>query len=130
MPSPGVFARSDARDARNGVTLRLMGISGEGARARVPVGMPASPETPAVHVRLSPPPQGIRLRLARATDERGRSCALSRPQGGFVGNYNFRFLPPPGAKSLDLEFAVHRQSRFVEFVTAPEPAGTLQGKRP
>jgi hypothetical protein len=126
VPAAGVFARSDARDARNGVTLRLMGISGEGARARAPVGSPASPETPAVHVRLSPPPQGMRLRLVRATDERGRPCALSRPQGGFVGNYNFRFLPPAGAKSLALSFAVHRQSRFVEFVAAPEAVGTLQ----
>lgn len=72
-------------------------------------------------MRLSPPPNGMRLRLARATDERGRPCALSRPQGGFVGLYSFRLRPPPGAKSLDLSFAIPRQNRCAEFVAGLGP---------
>lgn len=123
VPAAGVFARSTAQTVRNGVTLRLLGISGEESRAIMPVGVQFSPDTPQVHVRLSPPPSGMRLRLARATDEQGRPSALSRPQGGFIGLYSFRLLPPPGAKTLDLSFAIHRQSRSAEFVAAPGAIG-------
>lgn len=119
MPRPGLYARSDARLVRGGVTFRLMGISGEGGRPNAPVGMVTNPEIPAAYVRLSPPPQHLRLRLASATDERGRPCALSRPQGGFVGQYSFRFLAPPGAKRLDLSFAPQGPTRVVEFLAAP-----------
>ncbi len=124
LPPPSLFARSDQRIVRNGTTFRLMGISGEGGRAPVPVGLAPKPDLPTAFVRLSPPRPGVRLRLARATDERSRPCALSRPQGGFIGQFGFRFQPPPGAKRLDLSFAIHRQSRVVEFVAAPTPAAT------
>jgi hypothetical protein len=123
VPPSGLFTGSSARAVRNGTTLRLQGISGEGARPRAPVGILATPETPTVHVRLSPPPPGMRLALTRAIDERGRPCALSRPQGGFIGHYSFRLRPPPGAKTLDLQFAVPQTSRMAEFVAAPGRPG-------
>src|SRR5262249_60774133 len=88
-----------------------------------PVGLILTPEIPTAYVRLSPPRQGLRLRLASATDQRGRTCALSRPQGGFVGLYSFRLLPPPGAKRLDLTFAPQGRSRIVEVVAALTNAG-------
>src|SRR5262249_36243869 len=37
MPPPGLFARSDARVVRDGMTFRLMGISGEGSRPNTPI---------------------------------------------------------------------------------------------
>jgi hypothetical protein len=126
VPPPGLFARSVTRAVRNGVALRLQGIAGEGSRAPVPVGIQSSPELPTVHVRLSPPPRGMRLALVRATDEQGRPCALSRPHGGFIGHYSFRLRPPTGAKTLALAFAVPRKSRAVEFVAAPGTGGAAR----
>jgi hypothetical protein len=125
MPPPGLFARSDLRVVRSGATFRLMGISGEGGRARGPVGLEPTPDLPTAFVRLSPPGPGVRLRLVRAIDERGRSCARSRPEGGFVGTYSLRFQPPPGANGLDLSFAPYRGGRTVEFVAATTPGLAL-----
>lgn len=69
-------------------------------------------------------PEGRRLTL-RVTDERGRLCGVNGPCP-FSGAECFCFgiHVPPGAKRLNLEFAV-RRGREVEFVFAPPPPGKL-----
>jgi hypothetical protein len=65
------------------------------------------------------PVEGLRLRLVRAADDRGRELRHLPGYADAAGPHNFWLELPSDARALDLTFAVTR-SRFVEFVAKPE----------
>jgi hypothetical protein len=100
----------------HGLRLRLQTISG-----------PFPPRPPprkalfntSLQLYLTPPSDAVRLTLVRATDDRGRPLSVSRfGRRGKDGRHSCGFDLPPGAKSLNLTFALQK-SRFVEFLAKP-----------
>jgi hypothetical protein len=70
------------------------------------------------HVTADPElPEGYRLSLAVATDDRGHKLSSWGPNGG-NGNYIFQLPDIRDAKFLNLTIALHK-SRFVEFTIKP-----------
>jgi len=65
------------------------------------------------------PVEGLRLRLVRAADDRGRELRHLPGYAETSGAHNFWLELPADARTLDLTFAVTR-SRFLEFVARPE----------
>jgi hypothetical protein len=70
------------------------------------------------------PAEGVRLRLLRAVDDRGRDWGFITPAWPPpAGFYKFRIEVPKDARTVDLTFGVTR-SLYVEFLARPEFIGT------
>lgn len=70
------------------------------------------------HISVDPEiPEGYRMSLAEATDEKGRKLQSWGPNGG-NGNQVFQLQNIGNAKFLNLTIALHK-SRFVEFTVKP-----------
>jgi hypothetical protein len=136
LPGRGAIARSSATTALNGASLQLLGISGPGAAwSDDPTSAVSSKPSPyqagagpsdrwTVHVLAAMPGKeqwwgnGLWLSLVGATDERGRRAVAV---GGTIegdGRHHFELKVPPGAKRLDLTFAMPK-SRYAEFIASP-----------
>jgi hypothetical protein len=80
---------------------------------------------PTISVTVSPPSPGLQLTLLRAADDQGRRIDFFGGLPSSLGGGKYRFLVdrmPPGARTMNLLFAVHK-NRFVEFLVAPPRAG-------
>ncbi len=86
----------------------------------MPGGAGWEPNHPNVHARLTAPDAAVRLVLARAVDDAGRVIAPGKVHYGGSGRYSFVLKTAPGAKTVDLTFALQKD-RFVEFLVKPSP---------
>jgi hypothetical protein len=80
---------------------------------------------PTISVTVSLPSPGLQLKLLRAADDRGRRIDCFGGLLSSLGGGKYRFLVdrlPPGARTMNLLFAVHT-NRFIEFLAAPPRAG-------
>jgi len=74
-----------------------------------------------ISVTVSPPSPGLQLTLLHAADDRGRRITAFGGLPSSLGGGKYRFLVdrmPPGARTMNLLFAMHK-NRFVEFLVAP-----------
>jgi hypothetical protein len=123
VPAPGAITRSDATTAQHGVALRLLGLWGRGA----PLSREAegSNKEPQLHVQvINKLRQRLKLELW-ATDERGMAVASGDSFHLYDPDTEEEcwFYPkiPPGAKAVNLTFAVWKHRTF-EFLARPVPA--------
>ena len=119
VPKRGAIARSAATAARHGAAVQLLGIGSPGHSIFGWIAYPG--HVPMAYVQAPSSLAGFRVSLVRAIDDRGREAPPIR--SGFWMNdkrtqYSLPLHIPPGAKRVDLTFAVSR-SRFVEFIVKP-----------
>jgi hypothetical protein len=118
-PRPGTVVRSKITARRQGASLRLLGIVGQGAlmSGGSLTTIPSVESCATVQVREEGSVKGLRVNLFRATDERGRSVTRTFTfTDGKVHVFGMNALPP--VKRLNLTFSVHR-THTVEFVVKP-----------
>jgi hypothetical protein len=118
VPKPNTITRTTATATRDGATLQLLGIAGAGT---VSWSKDSSGSAQQPYVRLRVSSRDARRPTLRAADEKGRQIIVA--QTSYAGSPNeqvcqYYLQIPPGAKNLDLTFAVHK-SRFAEFVARP-----------
>jgi hypothetical protein len=125
LPRSPVFSQIAAPFSRQGVTVRVWGLAGPWARVpakdrRSLLVRKSSSPVITVDVESTLPVPGVRLRLVRAVDDRGRS--IQHPDTGGTslseGRFGFGLRTAPDARKVRLVFAVVK-SRFVEFVVRP-----------
>ena len=122
LPTANTIIRSTENTMRQGRRLRLIGIGGPGMRQWEP-GTASGGQITEVRARISLPCEDFRLSLF-ARDNRGRKYTGSVT--GYTDlpsdkerEFSFSFSDiQPGAKSLDLTFAIHK-TRFAEFLAKP-----------
>jgi hypothetical protein len=147
VPDRGAFSSAPGTTIRYGATLHLLGLTGPGASlpevapesggaatGAAPYQITTAPSDRwTVHVRASLAgaeswwESGVHLSLLRAIDERGRKAAIAGDDIEGDGRHRFELQIAPGAKRLDLTFAVVK-SRFVEFVVRPSLGYRGQGR--
>jgi hypothetical protein len=132
VPKPREYAESKAQATRQGIRLELEGVGGVGEKSwsfwvlRDTV----SRKLPWAWVSMPSLKESVRLTLVRVTDARrgdrapreyspsnlfGFRSDICRPD---TANCALNVRIPPGAKRIDLTFAVHR-TRAVEFLVKP-----------
>jgi hypothetical protein len=108
------------------VDVEFLGVSAP--RAKLSEGYTAMGPHANIHVRAPYPLEGVRVKLVKVSDERGREAKLqgtssSTGTGGRGATpkeslFGFGFDIPEGAEALDVTLAVTR-SRQVEFLAKP-----------
>ncbi len=104
---------------RGDSTVKLVAITG--TKAKQPGDMQWIAEAGQINisVRVTPKPDDERFSLIAALDDRGQRVAVHPAPDWNRGNYVYGLALPPGAKTVDCSFVLHR-SRFVEFLAKPE----------
>jgi len=94
-----------------GSTLQIMPLLDRG-------GSGGPLDSVALHIRINPPPSGLRLTLVSVTDETGRSIERS---GTSWSNdyYEFGLRNLQSKRSLEVTLACH-PSRYAEFIARPQ----------
>jgi hypothetical protein len=121
LPARRKVNRVDAIVRRQGATLRLLALSGPAAAVWDGCGWSAA--LPILHTRLSSAKKGLRVSLARVTDDQGRDVPVSQTLYGGSGKYSFVLSPAPHAKQIVATLALHRP-HFAEFVAGATASGT------
>ncbi len=99
--------------------LQLVAITGTKAKQPGDMEWIAEGGLVNISIRTTPKPEGERVSLVEATDDRGRRVEVRPGPDWNSGNNVFGLVVPEGAKTVDCSFVLHK-SRFVEFLAKPE----------
>jgi len=109
----------------NGAGLELVSVLGPGARLPVGFQFSGHERSPVLLLRIDEPvPDDLVRTIVTARDERGRKVQLSFAASRTDSRESrelLRIEAPPGARSLDLTYAVHSR-RYVEVLARKTPA--------